>query len=37
LTGFHRLSELAALADDPRHAPEMIRHVADWAAARSDE
>lgn len=34
LTGVHRLSELAALADDPLHAPAMIRHVADWAASR---
>jgi hypothetical protein len=32
LTGVHRLSELAALADDPVHRPAMIRHVADWAA-----
>ncbi|MDX3925545.1 MAG: aminoglycoside phosphotransferase family protein [Shinella sp.] len=34
LTGAHRLSELAALADDPAHAPAMVRHVADWVAAR---
>ncbi|MDQ8728605.1 aminoglycoside phosphotransferase family protein [Bradyrhizobium sp. LHD-71] len=33
LTGFHRLSELAALADDPQHVPAMIGHVAAWAAA----
>jgi hypothetical protein len=33
LTGVHRLWELAALADDPLHAPAMVRHVADWAAA----
>jgi Ser/Thr protein kinase RdoA (MazF antagonist) len=33
LTGFHRLSELAELADDPRHAPAMIRYFAAWAAA----
>ena len=32
LTGYHRLSELAALADDPRHAPMMIGHVAAWMA-----
>lgn len=32
LTGVHRLWELAALADDPLHAPDMVRHVADWAA-----
>jgi len=31
LTGVHRLSELAQLADDPDHRPEMIRHVAAWA------
>ncbi len=31
LTGVHRLSELAALADDPVHLPDMIRHVAAWA------
>lgn len=34
LTGVHRLSELAALADDPAHARTMIRHVADWAETR---
>lgn len=33
LTGFHRLSELAELADDPEHAPTMVRHVAAWVAA----
>lgn len=32
LTGYHRLSELAAMADDPRHAPMMIGHVAAWMA-----
>lgn len=31
LTGIHRLSELAELADDPGHAPAMIRHVEGWA------
>ncbi|OBZ92015.1 aminoglycoside resistance protein [Pararhizobium polonicum] len=31
LTGFHRLSELAELADDPEHAPEMVRNVEKWA------
>ncbi|BCH20656.1 hypothetical protein MesoLjLc_04310 [Mesorhizobium sp. L-8-10] len=31
LTGMHRLSELAAFADDPARRPDMIRHVADWA------
>jgi hypothetical protein len=34
LTSIHRLSELAELADDPEHAPAMIRSVTDWAAAR---
>jgi Ser/Thr protein kinase RdoA (MazF antagonist) len=33
LTGFHRLSELAALADRPEHLPDMIRHVAEWEKA----
>jgi Ser/Thr protein kinase RdoA (MazF antagonist) len=33
LTGFHRLSELSQLADDPQHVPAMIGHVAAWAAA----
>jgi Ser/Thr protein kinase RdoA (MazF antagonist) len=32
LTSVHRLSELAQLAEDPDHAPAMIRHVAQWAA-----
>jgi aminoglycoside phosphotransferase (APT) family kinase protein len=32
LTGFHRLSELAELADDQEHAPAMTRHVAEWFA-----
>lgn len=32
LTGAHRLSELAELADDPTHAPEMVRYFAEWAA-----
>jgi aminoglycoside phosphotransferase (APT) family kinase protein len=31
LTGAHRLSELAELADDPEHRPAMIKHVSDWA------
>ncbi|HWK68525.1 MAG TPA: aminoglycoside phosphotransferase family protein [Rhizobiaceae bacterium] len=31
LTGAHRLSELAELADDPGHRPAMIKHVAEWA------
>lgn len=35
LTGVHRLSELAALADDPVHLPDMIHHVAAWANGRS--
>jgi hypothetical protein len=30
LTGAHRLSELAELADDPAHAPDMIRYAAEW-------
>ena len=34
LTGYHRLSELAELADHPRHAPEMVRHFAAWATAK---
>jgi len=34
LTSIHRLSELAELADDPAHAPAMIRGVTDWAAVR---
>lgn len=34
LTTIHRLSELAELADNPEHAPAMIRSVTDWAAAR---
>lgn len=33
LTGMHRLSELAALAHDPVHRPEMVRNVVAWAAA----
>ena len=32
LTGFHRLSELAELADDPAYVEQMIRNVATWAA-----
>lgn len=32
LTGMHRLSELAALADDPAQLPEMRRYVELWAA-----
>ncbi|OHV83614.1 phosphotransferase family protein [Rhizobium sp. LCM 4573] len=31
LSGMHRLSELAELADDPEHAPAMIRSVEFWA------
>ncbi|KOF16741.1 aminoglycoside resistance protein [Ensifer adhaerens] len=31
LTGMHRLSELAELADDPEHAPTMLRSVETWA------
>ncbi len=30
LTSAHRLSELAELADDPAHAPDMIRYAAEW-------
>ncbi|ANK84976.1 MULTISPECIES: phosphotransferase family protein [unclassified Rhizobium] len=33
LTGFHRLSELAELADDPANVEQMIRSAATWAAA----
>ncbi|WP_434712579.1 aminoglycoside phosphotransferase family protein [Rhizobium sp. YTUHZ045] len=33
LTGFHRLSELAELADDPANVVQMIRSAATWAAA----
>lgn len=32
LTGVHRLSELAELADEPEHIPAMIRHVEAWFA-----
>ncbi|EJC78551.1 putative aminoglycoside phosphotransferase [Rhizobium leguminosarum bv. trifolii WSM2297] len=32
LTGFHRLSELAELADDPAHVDLMVQNVATWAA-----
>lgn len=31
LTGVHRLSELAELADDPAHVSAMVGHVEDWA------
>lgn len=31
LTGVHRLSELAQLADDPAHVSGMVRNVAEWA------
>jgi aminoglycoside phosphotransferase (APT) family kinase protein len=31
LTGIHRLSELAELADQPEHVASMIRHFAEWA------
>jgi len=30
LTGAHRLSELAELADDPTHAPDQAQHAAQW-------
>ena len=30
LTGAHRLSELAELADDPQHLPDMIHHLENW-------
>jgi len=30
LSAILRLSELAEYADDPAHAPAMVRHVADW-------
>ena len=33
LTGFHRLSELAELADDPLNVEQMTRSVAAWAAS----
>ncbi|KKZ86942.1 aminoglycoside resistance protein [Rhizobium phaseoli] len=33
MTGFHRLSELAELADDPANVEQMIRSAANWAAA----
>ena len=32
LTGFHRLSELAELADDAAHLPQMVRSVTNWVA-----
>lgn len=32
LTGFHRLSELAELADDETHLPQMVQSVAAWAS-----
>ncbi|MGO7954856.1 aminoglycoside phosphotransferase family protein, partial [Rhizobium ruizarguesonis] len=31
MTGFHRLSELAELAEDPANVEQMIRSVATWA------
>ncbi|WP_077962052.1 phosphotransferase family protein [Ensifer adhaerens] len=31
LCGIHRLTELAELADDPEHAPEMVRFFNRWA------
>ncbi|MGE6782258.1 phosphotransferase family protein [Ensifer adhaerens] len=31
LSGMHRLTELAELADDPEHAPEMVRFFNRWA------
>jgi Ser/Thr protein kinase RdoA (MazF antagonist) len=34
LSGMHRLTELAELADDPEQAPEMIRYLATWMARR---
>lgn len=33
LTGFHRLSELAALAHEPAHRQELVGYVSQWAAA----
>ncbi len=33
LTGVHRLSEFAEYADDPAHAPEMIRYFRLWSDA----
>ncbi|MBX4869543.1 phosphotransferase family protein [Rhizobium bangladeshense] len=33
MTGFHRLSELAELSDDPANVEQMVRGVANWAAA----
>jgi hypothetical protein len=30
LTGMHRLSELAELADEPKHTSFMIRNVVEW-------
>jgi hypothetical protein len=32
LTGVHRLSELAELADDPEHVPMMLKFIEQWAA-----
>ncbi|MEO9336343.1 aminoglycoside phosphotransferase family protein [Mesorhizobium sp. SB112] len=32
LTGVHRLSELAELADDPEHVPMMLKFLEQWAA-----
>jgi len=34
LTGVHRLSELAQLANDPTHVAAMIKGVEDWAKTR---
>ena len=31
LTGYHRLSELAEMADRPEDLPMMIGHVETWA------
>lgn len=35
--GVHRLSELAGLADDPEHAPAMVKYVADWLTAEGSD
>ena len=35
LTGIHRLSELAELSDNPRHAPAMVRSAAAWLETMS--
>jgi hypothetical protein len=33
LTGYHRLSELAKLAEDPQHASAVLRSIAAWRCA----